>query len=109
MKVAGIGFQSGTHSRVLREALGAIGAVERIATVAPKAGALAVALGKEVEGVEVAGVATPTQSRASLAAHGTGSVAEAAALVAAGHGARLVLTRQIIGGVTIAVAEGDEG
>lgn len=109
MKVAGIGFQSGTPSRALREALATIGAVERIATAAPKVGALAEALGKEVEGVEVAGVATPTQTRASLAAHGTGSVAEAAALVAAGHGARLLLTRQIIGGVTIAVAEGDEG
>ncbi|MBD3803660.1 MAG: cobalamin biosynthesis protein, partial [Thioclava sp.] len=36
-------------------------------------------------------------------------VAEAAALVAAGQGARLIQARKIIGGVTIAVSEGDEG
>lgn len=109
MKVAGIGFQSGAPSQALRAALCAVGAVDRVATAASKAGALADALGREVAEVDVAGIATPTQSQAALAAHGTGSVAEAAALGAAGEGARLLLTRQIIGGVTIAVAEGDEG
>jgi cobalt-precorrin 5A hydrolase len=38
---------------------------------------------------------TPTQSAASFAAHGVGSVAEATALAAAGTGGRLVATRVI--------------
>ncbi|QBM75203.1 precorrin methylase [Sphingomonas sp. AAP5] len=38
---------------------------------------------------------TPTQSPASLAARGAGSVAEAAALAAAGPGARLIAHRHI--------------
>lgn len=60
--------------------------------------------------VNVAGVATPTQSPRVLAAHGTGSVAEAAALVACGSGARLILTRLIspCGRATIAIAETKE-
>jgi cobalt-precorrin 5A hydrolase len=41
----------------------------------------------------IAGIPTPTQSAASLAAHGTGSVAEAAALAAAGPDARLIARR----------------
>jgi cobalt-precorrin 5A hydrolase len=77
MRIAGIGFRTGATP-----------------------GALA------VTGVAVAGVATPTQAPRVQALYGTGSVAEAAALVGAGPGARLVTPRQVIGGVTIAVAEG---
>ena len=53
-------------------------------------------------------VVTPTQSRASLAARGTGSVAEAAALAAAGTGARLIVRRCISPDrmATCAIAEG---
>jgi cobalt-precorrin 5A hydrolase len=43
----------------------------------------------------LAGVPTPTHSPASLAAYGTGSVAEASALVAAGAGACLLSPRHI--------------
>ncbi|TNE86117.1 MAG: precorrin methylase [Rhodobacteraceae bacterium] len=109
MRVGGIGFQRGASAASLRAALASVGPVDRVATAAPKAAELAAAIGREVEGVDVTGVATPTRSQASFAAHATGSVAEAAALVAAGQGARLIQARKIIGGVTIAVAEGDEG
>lgn len=53
-------------------------------------------------------VATPTRSPASLKARGTGSVAEAAALVAAGNGARVIARRQISPDrkATCAIAEG---
>lgn len=51
---------------------------------------------------------TGTQSGASLAARGVGSVAEAAALVAAGEGARLLGPRVVSGDgmATCALAEG---
>lgn len=107
MRIAGIGFQSTATPQALRAALASVGAVDRVATAAPKAAALAQALGRDVESAEVAGTSTPTMSQASFDAHGTGSVAEAAALVVAGPNARLLERRKIIGGVTIAVAEGD--
>jgi cobalamin biosynthesis protein CbiG len=47
----------------------------------------------------------PNASDAVRAAVGTGSVAEAAALRAAGSGSRLVVPKRILGGVTVAVAE----
>lgn len=55
-------------------------------------------------------VVTPTQSRASHAAHGTGSVAEASALAAAGSGARLLNGRAISPDrmATCAIAQGIE-
>ena len=45
-----------------------------------------------------------TRSEASLAAYGLPSVAEAAALAAAGAGSRMILPRQTFSGVTAAVA-----
>jgi cobalt-precorrin 5A hydrolase/precorrin-3B C17-methyltransferase len=53
---------------------------------------------------ELAGVATPNPSAAVAAAVGTPSVAEAAALLAAGPGAGLVVTKQRSAAVTVAVA-----
>jgi len=107
MRIAGIGFSGRVAPAAIENALASVGPVDGVATAAPKAAALASALPRHaVHGVSVAGIETPTLSARSLAAYGTGSVAEAAALVAAGPGARLVLGRQIIGGVTIAVAEG---
>ena len=55
--------------------------------------------------------ATSTQSPASRASRGTGSVAEAAALAAAGPGARLLSPRVISadGRATCALAEGAAG
>ena len=108
MRVAGIGFRTATPPVALRAALAAAGAVDRVATLRTKATELAAALpGVVVTGVDVAGVETPTRSARVEALFGTGSVAEAAALVAAGRGARLVRAREVIGGVTLAVAEGD--
>lgn len=58
----------------------------------------------------LAGIATPTQSDRIEAAFGTGSVAEACALLGAGTGARIVAIRQIssAGHATCALAEGGE-
>ncbi len=45
-----------------------------------------------------------THSERSLRLFGVGSVAEAAALAAAGEGSALIAPRRIIGGVTVAIA-----
>jgi len=62
-----------------------------------------------VSAAELAAQDTRTQSQASRAAHGTGSVAEAAALAAAGPGARLLASRMISGDrlATCAIATGE--
>ena len=56
-----------------------------------------------------AGIATPTQSQLITEKFGTGSVAEAAALAAAGPRARLITTRTVSQDrtATAAIAEGD--
>jgi cobalamin biosynthesis protein CbiG len=54
---------------------------------------------------DAAAQAVPTDSAASRAATGLGSVAEAAALAAAGPGARLLGPRQASGAATCALAE----
>jgi cobalt-precorrin 5A hydrolase len=112
MIVAGFGYRSGATAASLRSALALAQAgaptVTHVATLADKLPLLA-ALGLPVIAVEaVAGIATPTHSAASLAARGSGSVAEAAALVAAGPGARLIVSRQISPDrmATCAIAEG---
>ncbi len=46
-----------------------------------------------------------TQSKRSTAAHGVASIAEAAALAAAGAGSRLVAARRVVGSVTVAAAQ----
>jgi cobalamin biosynthesis protein CbiG len=55
---------------------------------------------------DAAAQAVPTDSTASREATGLGSVAEAAALAAAGPGARLLGRRQASGAATCALAEG---
>lgn len=57
----------------------------------------------------LAGIETPTQSELVAEKFGTGSVAEAAALVAAGPRARLIATRAVSRDrtATAAIAEGD--
>ncbi|KEO60711.1 hypothetical protein DT23_12785 [Thioclava indica] len=108
MTVVGLGFRSKVTPEALLQALAQVGPFDAIATAAAKARALTALLPEAlVIGVDVAGVPTPTQSQAALAAYDTGSVAEAAALCAAGPGARLCQTRRIIGGVSIAVAQGE--
>ena len=115
MIVAGFGCRSGASEESLQAALGAHGeAVAALATLthrqallAPLASALGLPL-ILVDPAAVAAVNTPTQSAASLAAHGTGSVAEAVALIAAGPGAQLAASRIISpdGQATCALARG---
>jgi cobalt-precorrin 5A hydrolase len=117
MRVAGIGFRKAAGVASLRAALDAAeaagGAVQMLASLTDKAGAaplraLAAERGLPLRGVDVDGQATATQSARVAARFGTGSVAEAAALVAAGPGARLVVARVTApdGMATAAIAEG---
>ena len=117
MIVAGFGFRSGASLDALRQALDAAGGpcgVTHLATLAAKADGLselAVALDLPVLALraeEMKGVATPTQSDRVAALFGVGSLAEAAALAAAGPGARLRGPRSVSrdGTATAAIAEG---
>lgn len=119
MIVAGFGFRATATEASLRSALEraaqgrpvhALAAPED-KCAAPALAALARAAALPV--IPVADVAlrtapTPTQSAFSRAQRGVGSVAEAAALVAAGGGARIISERRISGDrlATCALAEG---
>lgn len=117
MIVAGLGFRSGAAAPALRDALARAGggAVSALATAADKAGAaairdLAAELGLPVIAVAPADLAAQsvvTSSPRVAALRGTGSVAEAAALAAAGPGARLLGPRAVSGDgmATAALAE----
>lgn len=120
MKVAGLGFRKEVTLASLREALLAAGGPEglaAIATVSDKADAepllqLARECGVPVKAVPadvLASVDTLTQSKFVTEKFGTGSVAEAAALAAAGPRARLIATRVVSQDrtATAAIAEGD--
>lgn len=122
MIVAGFGFREGASVEGLRDALtraGPAGTPSLLATAADKAGAevfrsFARETALPVRAVPVAELArqaTHTQSAASNAAYGTGSVAEAAALAAAGPGARLLGPRVISSDrmATCALATGETG
>lgn len=118
MRVAGIGYREGTPPEALAAALREVlaraeaagGPVAALATLPGKVAGLrplGQARGLPVLGVAVAGVPTPTRSARIEALHGTGSVAEAAALSAAGPGARITVARIIAPGgmATCAIAE----
>lgn len=120
MKVAGLGFRKDVTLASLREALLAAGGREglvAIATVSDKAEAealkqLACECGVPIKAVlaeALAGIDTPTQSKLIAEKFGTGSIAEAAALAAAGLHARLIATRAVSQDrtATAAIAEGD--
>jgi cobalt-precorrin 5A hydrolase len=120
MKVAGLGFRTDVTLASLREALQAAGGMEglaAVATVSDKADAeplkqLARECGVPIKAVSpdvLAGIDTPTQSKLVTEKYGTGSVAEAAALAAAGPCARLIATRVVSQDrtATVAIAEGD--
>ncbi|MDT1060645.1 cobalamin biosynthesis protein [Paracoccus sp. CPCC 101403] len=114
MRIAGLGFRNGATLASLREALARAGRADALATCASKAHAPALqALARHLDlplmAVPVAGVATPTRSSRVEAMHGTGSVAEAAALAALGADARIVVPRVTSrdGMATAAIAEGD--
>ena len=104
--VAGFGFRAGASVDSLRDAL-ARAAVDHapdcLATATDKAKAPAFqAFVAEtrlpfhaIAATDLAAMKTLTQSVAARASHSTGSVAEAAALAAAGPGARLIAPRTI--------------
>ncbi|WP_372799904.1 cobalamin biosynthesis protein [Paracoccus seriniphilus] len=113
MRIAGIGCRPGASVEALRDALLRVlmiaGPVEGIATIPARAPELR-ALSLPLILVEVAGIETPTQSARIQALHGTGSVAEAAALAACGEGAVIVAARvtSACGSATAAIAERPE-
>jgi cobalt-precorrin 5A hydrolase len=120
MKVAGLGFRRSVTLASLREALAAAGdcqTLAAIATVSTKAETnalkqLANELNVPIRAIPaevLACIVTPTQSEWVKAKFGTGSIAEAAALAAAGRDARLVTLRVISHdrSATAAIAEGD--
>lgn len=98
IRVAGFGARAGASLDSLRAAYGATGAsgITALATIQARADLvrpLAAELGLPLQVVAVAGVATPTRSARVQASFQTGSVAEAAALIAAGPGAQLAVLR----------------
>ncbi|WP_170764085.1 cobalamin biosynthesis protein [Ruegeria lacuscaerulensis] len=106
MIVAGLGFSSTATAGSLRAAFerASVGQdIDALATVADKEGhaalaefAYATALPLHfVAPADLAGQRTLTCSNRSRATYGTGSVAEASALAAAGQGARLTSPRHI--------------
>ncbi|WP_366553673.1 cobalamin biosynthesis protein [Aquibaculum sediminis] len=123
---AGFGFRAAATSKSLSDAFARAGGrppraagltTTVLATAVDKAGTLAFRafagrFGLPVRGIDSATLAaqkTGTKSEASRAARGTDSVAEAAALAAAGAGARLLGPRVISsdGMATCALAEGE--
>lgn len=120
MIVAGFGFRSAVSVQALAEALSLAGSgqtVSALATAADKAtspafAAFARQVGLPVIGIDAATLSAQevqTQSEASTAARGTGSLAEAAGLAAAGPGARLIGRRVVTTDrmATCALAEGE--
>ena len=119
MIVAGFGFRAGASTASLRDALRRAAQGRRVQALAtahdkvetPSFQALAQDLGLPTHAVapeDLAQQHTQTASTASQVARNTGSVAEAAALAAAGPGARLLTARQISADrqATCALAEG---
>ncbi len=119
--VAGLGSRRGVSVEAVLAAIGAAAGahgrpqaqIALLATGDAKSGEAAFAeaalrLGVPLEIVpaaRIAAQAVPGRSAASLAFAGTGSMAEAAALAAAGQGARLLGPRTVFGPVTCALAE----
>lgn len=102
MRIAGLGFRDNTPLASLRAVLGLVeaegGPATALASLPAKADAavlrqLAEERGLALLAVSVQGIATPTQSARVMALHGTGSVAEAAAMAAVGPGAILTVAR----------------
>lgn len=120
MRVAGLGFNSEAKVESLRDALaaaGGAGGLDALATASDKADAAALVslareLGLTVKAVpaEILGrIETVIHSVRVAAMRGTGSLAEAAALAAAGRRARLISTRVVSRDrtATAAIAQGE--
>ena len=106
MKVAGFGFRKSATTSSLRAALDAAGGpagVTSLATVDDKSNSLCIKMLADELNISIEAIdaktlektPTPTQSATVKKTRGAGSVAEAAALAAAGPGARLLLPRTI--------------
>ena len=117
MRVAGLGCRRGAPVEALQQVLAMAvvqgGPPDALATIPARETemrALAEAMMLPLRLVQVEGVETPTQSPRILARYGTGSVAEAAALTAAGPGARITISRMVsaCGRATCAIAESGE-
>lgn len=121
MIAAGFGFRSGATEASLADAFAKAAGARRpglLATAEAKAAAPAFRALAQRIGVDAVGVAgedlkrqiCETRSPASEAAYGVGSVAEAAALAAAGPGARLLAPRVVSADrlATCALAMGDK-
>ncbi len=117
MIVAGFGFRNVATAESLADALAQAGGLpDALATAADKADtqafrAFAAGTGLPVHAIAPAALVaqpTATQSQAAQLARRTGSVAEAAALAAAGPGARLIAPRAVSRDrlATCALAEG---
>ena len=110
VRVAGIGCRRGVSADEVLAALDAAGGADAMAVIALKAAepgvrAAAARRGLPLRVVEAADDGRMlTRSAASLAAAGTGSAAEAAALAGAGPEGRLLGPRVVVGRVTCAVA-----
>ncbi len=114
--VAGMGCSSDATAEVTGSWLGSVladagldrASVAVVATIDRRADHPAVrGLGLPIRSygaAELAAVAVPHPSPVVAGAVGTPSVAEAAALLAGGEGARLVVTKRVSGNVTVAVA-----
>lgn len=120
--VAGIGFRRATGPdeivALIRLALDGIGAgperLRALATASDRADDGALRRAAEAFGIDVIGIAEPeleavdyrvtTRSARIEASRGVGSLAEAAALAAAGEGGRLALARIASAGATCALA-----
>lgn len=104
--IAGIGFRSAATVSSLRDALARAGAPDPCRVALPETKAAHPACAElamqgftliPVTAAAMQAAPTHTRSAHALAAHGTGSVAEACALAAAGPGARLKGPRSISG------------
>ena len=122
MIVAGIGCKAGASAREIEAAIGAalsraglensaLGLIATSAAKADESGITAAATGRGLKvaivaqaDLESAGAHTVTRSERALAMTGVPSVSEAAALAAAGPGARLIAPRVAVGPATCALA-----
>lgn len=106
LRIAGFGFRKVTGIDSLLDALmmaGGIDGLTKISTLAPKADApcmlaLAERLGLPIHPIALEAlpsVQVQTISQKSVDMYGTGSVSEAAALIAVGPGARLITPRTL--------------
>mgnify|MGYP001587997484 FL=1 len=121
MKIAGFGLRQAATIESLRSAVAKVDSagISALATPIDKADFIAIKslaqeLGLSVIGVEAEDLiaqTTATQSERVKSLRGTGSVAEAAALAAAGRNARLLVTRVVsddrMATCAIAVGEGN--